>query len=936
MKNIAIFSLVTVFAVALFIAPNTSSAQTVADLQAQIQALLAQVQKLQAQLAQMQGIPAAWCHTFNTNLRIGDKGDDVNALTSVLVKEGLMSERSSNFSYIFDETTASAITGFQEKYRSEILDPIGLKYGTGYVGTRTRAKLNALYGCGVVAPPPVACTMDAKLCPDGSYVSRVAPSCEFAACPVATTTQLFISSISPSSGPIGTTIVFSGTGFMAHDTLVWMVKGTQKGLLWGGSPVSNLGNQYIQATLTAKLCQQYTGGSGLQCSSWMDITPGVYEVYIENQYGKSNSVNFTVTTTTQPSITVLSPNGGEQWAKGSTQTIRWSTTKNISRVSILLVPVNSVYSGIDVRTLAADVANTGSYSWTIPNCTADNPCSSNFEISTGSYYMRVVDPSNVGDDSDAPFSIVSATQPSIPVISLDPSTPSSQNITVGSVNVDMTHIRFSAVDRPVTITELWVGGNGFANDVSYIGLYDGGTLLQRQPVYGSSGSGQAIMVRFYDSNGLLTIPAYSNKIISIKTDISQNAQAGHTLALGITSGRTADSQFTASVMGNAMTITSSAQPLVTIISPSGYGVQWETEKTHTISWQSANAPFDAWVGNIHLYKGSQFLIGIVPSFSYSPPSGSVQYTVPAGSVTGNDFQIHVILYKGAQGSGATVISEAWSAPFSIVAAAQSTPVVTGGLCTRLSSAYGDTFVDVDGGSISIGGTGYVVYGSQGVTAGANQTVNFYAYVPDGGSTGYVGTAVAGSPENSNFQSKGVKIASVASGANPTNLTSQFGGVIQSITSYAPGCSNYTRPSPSVTVLSPNGGETWQQGSRQKITWQAPSSIPNVYITLHSTQLRWGGEGAGGYIPVFSTVIASSTANTGAYDWVVPASIPQGSYKVNVQAYSPDVRNFISDDSDAPFSIVAAGGVGQSAPLTQLANTLESVRALLEELSRLIR
>lgn len=38
---------------------------------------------------------------------------------------------------------------------------------------------------------PVVCTMDAKLCPDGSYVGRVAPSCEFAACPApsATTTQ---------------------------------------------------------------------------------------------------------------------------------------------------------------------------------------------------------------------------------------------------------------------------------------------------------------------------------------------------------------------------------------------------------------------------------------------------------------------------------------------------------------------------------------------------------------------------------------------------------------------------------------------------------------------------------------------------------------------------------------------------------------------------
>lgn len=29
----------------------------------------------------------------------------------------------------------------------------------------------------------VACTMDAKQCPDGSYVGRVAPNCEFAACP---------------------------------------------------------------------------------------------------------------------------------------------------------------------------------------------------------------------------------------------------------------------------------------------------------------------------------------------------------------------------------------------------------------------------------------------------------------------------------------------------------------------------------------------------------------------------------------------------------------------------------------------------------------------------------------------------------------------------------------------------------------------------------
>ncbi|MBI5530988.1 MAG: hypothetical protein HY918_05855 [Candidatus Doudnabacteria bacterium] len=35
----------------------------------------------------------------------------------------------------------------------------------------------------VVEQEPVACTQEAKLCPDGSYVGRSGPSCEFAACP---------------------------------------------------------------------------------------------------------------------------------------------------------------------------------------------------------------------------------------------------------------------------------------------------------------------------------------------------------------------------------------------------------------------------------------------------------------------------------------------------------------------------------------------------------------------------------------------------------------------------------------------------------------------------------------------------------------------------------------------------------------------------------
>ena len=49
---------------------------------------------------------------------------------------------------------------------------------------------------------PVACTEDSRLCPDGSSVSRIPPSCEFAQCPTAT----------PTGGAIVTTDLDSGIG----------------------------------------------------------------------------------------------------------------------------------------------------------------------------------------------------------------------------------------------------------------------------------------------------------------------------------------------------------------------------------------------------------------------------------------------------------------------------------------------------------------------------------------------------------------------------------------------------------------------------------------------------------------------------------------------------------------------------------------------------
>ena len=40
-----------------------------------------------------------------------------------------------------------------------------------------------LFVLGCNQTKPVACTMEAKICPDGSAVGRVVPNCEFAPCP---------------------------------------------------------------------------------------------------------------------------------------------------------------------------------------------------------------------------------------------------------------------------------------------------------------------------------------------------------------------------------------------------------------------------------------------------------------------------------------------------------------------------------------------------------------------------------------------------------------------------------------------------------------------------------------------------------------------------------------------------------------------------------
>ncbi|MBI5220398.1 MAG: peptidoglycan-binding protein [Candidatus Liptonbacteria bacterium] len=118
-----------------------------ADPMSQIQALEQQLKQLQVAAAQE---PSAFCHNFQTNLRLGAAGQEVAALRQALSREGILIKGGDPARPYYGPQTAAAVRQFQEKYRAEVLTPQQLQSGTGVLGSGTRSKLNELYGCQTV------------------------------------------------------------------------------------------------------------------------------------------------------------------------------------------------------------------------------------------------------------------------------------------------------------------------------------------------------------------------------------------------------------------------------------------------------------------------------------------------------------------------------------------------------------------------------------------------------------------------------------------------------------------------------------------------------------------------------------------------------------------------------------------------------------------
>jgi hypothetical protein len=279
------------------------------------------------------------------------------------------------------------------------------------------------------------------------------------------TQQPSITSIYPTAGGLNTTVTINGSGFTSGNTVEFDQNSKAMGGISGPSLSSVTSNQIV-----------FT----LSSLTTANMQSGVYQVRVTNNYASntgSNSVNFTLagtctyncgTPTTTPSITVVSPNGGEVLVENSKAVdslssvdsakqifeIKWSGApdsftdvfgngKNPARIAAYLDQnINGQWSTVgriipsaygSIMWIVGEVSNTNCLMNNDNVALYPNHCENSIRlINPGNYYVRIVDTqTGAMDRSNNYFTITSAASTPPPSITLSDAS-GNQGITVNA------------------------------------------------------------------------------------------------------------------------------------------------------------------------------------------------------------------------------------------------------------------------------------------------------------------------------------------------------------------------------------------------------------------------------------------------------------------------------------------------------------------------
>lgn len=574
-------------------------------------------------------------------------------------------------------------------------------------------------------------------------------------------------------GPVE--IRWHSAGNTGSSVKIMIRRGTYTGTLFGATPNDGTHTWNIPAT--------YPIAAGYRIEVVSVTNPSI---------GDSSDADFSIAGTSSPAgtLTVTAPNGGESYLQGATVPITWSSTGSPgTTVDILVRSAGQSYA------VATSTPNDGAFDWVVPQAQAPGI----------DYVIEIRSSSAPGitDSSNGTFAIAA------------PPTPAS--ITVTAPNGGESY--FPGATIPIT----WNSSGSTGASVQIFFNHDG----QRMPLVDSTANDGAF--DWLVPQGQAPGTDYTIEVRSIAAPLA---------------GDRSDAAFTIASLPPANGLR--------VLTPNG-GEYLLRGTTAEITWLSTG-DVGATV-KIVLRRGSY--AGVLAGGT--PNDGSYSWKIPGSYPLGTGFSIEISSVANP------ALVDASDGTFSLT----DTPPAASLMITAPNG----------GESYTQGATVPVTWQS---TGDVGSTVEILVHGAGGSYT------LAASTANDGFydwtipqeQAPGTDYrVEVRSLSTPTLVDSSNG----TFTIAA------LPPAATITVITPNGGETYVQGSTIPITWsQSGSAGAEVQIFAHR-----GGQ---------STTVTNSTPNDGAYDWIVPvAQEPGTTYIIEVRSLSvPEAV----DVSDNPFTIAA--------------------------------